>query len=158
MHADAKLRSQPGTNFAVMSSLKNGLLNAAGSILNLAPASPWISRQAGGGHEKDATDLALPLNGNSRKAAGPASGSARSGKRGRPRKSAAASGSHQRTVTDPDRDPRTANIIRSALRMTSIPRKGLLTRMTRSRRVMTRLARAQRKKIPLAAFSQVLMP
>ncbi|SPO45666.1 related to histone acetyltransferase 3 (myst) [Moesziomyces antarcticus] len=97
VHADAKLRSQPGANFAVMSSLKNGLLNAAGSILNLAPASPWMSRQAGGGHEKDAADLALPLNGNSRKAAGPASGSARSGKRGRPRKSAAASGSHQRS-------------------------------------------------------------
>lgn len=89
---DAQLLAGP--NFAVMNTLKNGLLSAAGSLLNFAPVSPWSPRS------KIQTGM-MPssLNSSSKKTATGGGGSARGGKRGRPRKSAGASRSNQRPVS-----------------------------------------------------------
>ena len=85
-------------NFAVMNTLKNGLLSAAGTLLNFAPASPWTPRAI------DAADpsirnpvLPVALNSSSKKAATPGSGAARGGQRGRPRKSAGAPRSNKKS-------------------------------------------------------------
>ncbi|GAC99261.1 histone acetyltransferase [Pseudozyma hubeiensis SY62] len=84
----AQLAASP--NFAV--TLRNGFLSAAGSLLNLAPGSPWSPRSSSQQGIVPSTSKD-----SSRKAAATSGSSARSNKRGRPRKSAGASRSNQRS-------------------------------------------------------------
>ncbi|TKY85391.1 hypothetical protein EX895_005553 [Sporisorium graminicola] len=85
LHKGKEAQLHAGPNFAVMNTLKNGLLSAAGSLLNLAPGSPWSPRSNIQHNVMPAT-----LNSSSSKKTAAGSGSARGGKRGRPRKSAGA--------------------------------------------------------------------
>uniref|UniRef100_V5E440 Histone acetyltransferase n=1 Tax=Kalmanozyma brasiliensis (strain GHG001) TaxID=1365824 RepID=V5E440_KALBG len=77
-----------GSSLAVVSTLKNNLFSAAGSFLSFSPGSPWSSRST-----DQPPDGLTTLNGSARKAAGTPTGN----KRGRPRKSASASGSNRKT-------------------------------------------------------------
>ncbi|CDS00973.1 hypothetical protein [Sporisorium scitamineum] len=72
---EAQLLASP--NFAVMDTLKNGLLSAAGSLLNFAPGSPWSPRSTVQNGLMPTT-----LNSSSTKKSAAGAGSARGSKHG----------------------------------------------------------------------------
>ncbi|SPO26503.1 related to histone acetyltransferase 3 (myst) [Ustilago trichophora] len=94
------LQPHASPNFAVMNTLKNGLLSAAGSLFNLTPASPWSSRAIDVGSTSQNSTLAMTLSSSSKKAAAGSSGAARGGQRGRPRKSAGAQRSNKKSSSN----------------------------------------------------------
>ncbi|SAM82617.1 related to histone acetyltransferase 3 (myst) [Ustilago bromivora] len=86
MHKGKEAQNNANHNFAAFSTLKNGLLDAAGSLFSLSPESPWSSK-ANSTMQNGA--LPMSMTGSSRKSAATGGGGARgSNKRGQPRKPA----------------------------------------------------------------------
>ena len=86
MHKGKEAQNNANHNFAAFSTLKNGLLDAAGSLFSLSPGSPWSSK-ANSTMQNGA--LPMSMTGSSRKSAATGGGGARgSNKRGQPRKPA----------------------------------------------------------------------
>ena len=84
-------------NFTVMSTLKNGLLSAAGSLFNFGPSSPWTSMMTETNSALQHCVLPTTLNGASKKASATGGSRASGHKRSRPKKSAGSSRSTQKS-------------------------------------------------------------
>lgn len=86
-------------NFAVMNTLKNGLLSAAGSFFSFSPGSSWSSKTADVDPAVQHGGFSMALTGSSKKTAGAGgvgAGGARGSNRGRPKKSAGTPRSNQK--------------------------------------------------------------
>lgn len=83
MYKGKESQNSGSQNFAVINTIKNGFMTAAGSLFSLSPGSPWSSK---GNTTMQNGALPVTMTGSSRKSAGTGSGGARGNKRGQPRK------------------------------------------------------------------------